>query len=73
MFLSYISFHKLLKCLNVGMGPHKKHAYLLKKLFIKLESRKIMLIELKKYLKHRIMIYKPCILLQTQILNFWEV
>ena len=65
VFLSYISFHKLFKCLNVVMGRHKKHAYLLKKLFIKLESHKIMLIELKKYLKHRIMIYNTCISLQN--------
>ena len=73
VFLSYTSFHKLHKCLNVVMGPHKKHAYLPKKLFIKIESHKIMLIELKKYLKHRIMIYKAFISLQTKMLNFWEV
>ena len=73
VFLSYTSFHKLLKCLNVVMGPHKKHAYLPKKLFIKLESHKIMLVELKKYLKHRIVIYKACISLQTKMLNCWVV
>ena len=56
VFLSYTSFHKLHKCLNVAMGPHKKHAYLPKKLFIKLESHKIMLIEIKKYSNYKIMI-----------------
>ena len=55
------------------MGSHKKHAYLQKKVFIKLESHKIMLIELQKYLKHRIIIYNICISFQTQMLNFWEV